>query len=93
MGQVSITRSSWTLSPVRCTTHLARECSEDCIPDSVGAERLHFVGSPAVRVNGRDIDPAAPTQKFNLKNRLNWLNVKPVGRTPREWITEALRKE
>ena len=54
------------------------------------AERLRFVGSPSVRIDGKDVDPATPTDGFNLECRLYWVDGRPVGTPPRELITRAV---
>ena len=57
------------------------------------AERERFLGSPAVRVDGHDIDPsAAQRSDFGMKCRLyptrEGLRVVP----PEEWVREALAR-
>lgn len=55
------------------------------------AERQRFLGSPTVRVDGRDIDPGAASRgDFGLKCRLyRWdEGTSPLPRE--EWIREAL---
>ena len=54
------------------------------------AQRLRFPGSPTVRVDGIDIDPDAPTEGFNLECRLYWVDGRPQGRPPHEWLERAL---
>ncbi len=57
------------------------------------AERLRFLGSPTVRVDGVDVDPSAWSRRdyglhcrlYPLEGRL--VNVPP----PEEWIASALR--
>ena len=52
------------------------------------AEELRFVGSPSVRVNGRDIEPAAREQtEFALSCRMYG----DAGVPPKELLIEALR--
>ena len=46
------------------------------------AQRLRFAGSPTIRVDGKDIDPAAPLEGFNLECRVYWANGKPSGMPP-----------
>lgn len=46
------------------------EVKEVEMPDSETAERLRFLGSPSIRVNGVDIDPSALTsESFGLMCR------------------------
>jgi hypothetical protein len=57
------------------------------------AERERFLGSPTVRVDGRDIDPSAEERSdFGMKCRLyragDGLNPLP----PDSWISEALAR-
>ena len=56
------------------------------------AERLRFVGSPSVRINGEDVDPGAPTDGFNLECRLYWVDGRPMGTPPRDMITRAVAR-
>jgi hypothetical protein len=55
------------------------------------ADEHRFLGSPSVRVNGRDVEPGAGArQDFGLTCRLY---TRPDGRTrepPDEWILDAL---
>ena len=55
------------------------------------AERKHFLGSPTIRVNGRDIDPGASERDdFGLKCRLYAVNATLSGVPPEEWIRRSL---
>jgi hypothetical protein len=55
------------------------------------AERERFLGSPTVRVDGRDVDPeAAQRTDFGLKCRLYRWDSRQAGTPPEEWITRAL---
>jgi hypothetical protein len=56
------------------------------------AERECFLGSPTVRVDGVDVDPAAVTRDdFGLKCRLYRSGEGISGIPPEEWIRGALR--
>ena len=55
------------------------------------ANELRFVGSPSLRVDGVDVEPDAPADGFNLECRLYWVDGRPVGSPPREWIEAAVR--
>jgi hypothetical protein len=59
-------------------------------PEAAEAER--FLGSPTVRIDGRDVDPEAADRKdFGIKCRL-YRDGGTQSRTPPEaWIREALR--
>jgi hypothetical protein len=55
------------------------------------AERERFLGSPTVRVDGRDIDPdASDRDDFGLKCRLYRSATGTTGVPPQEWIMAAM---
>lgn len=55
------------------------------------AERERFLGSPTVRVDGRDVDPgAAPRTDYGLKCRLYRYDGTQSPTPPSEWIRAAL---
>ena len=55
------------------------------------ARRLRFLGSPTVRVDGRDVEPeAAGREDFGLKCRLYRTPNGTVGTPPDEWIRAEL---
>jgi hypothetical protein len=56
------------------------------------AERQRFLGSPTLRVDGRDIEPGAPDRSdYGLKCRL-YRTESGLGGLPRdEWMLDALR--
>ncbi len=55
------------------------------------AEREGFLGSPTVRVDGRDIDPgAAGREDFGLNCRLYRSDERASGLPPEKWIRAAL---
>jgi hypothetical protein len=56
------------------------------------ADRQRFLGSPTLRVDGRDVDPgAADRSDYGLKCRLYRADGGIVGLPPDEWVREALR--
>lgn len=56
------------------------------------AERERFLGSPTVRVDGKDIEPdASARQDFGLKCRL-YMTDDVSGIPPKRWIADALRR-
>jgi hypothetical protein len=56
------------------------------------AERERFLGSPTVRVDGRDVDPGAQQRDdFGLKCRLYRTDEGLVGIPPDEWVLAALK--
>ncbi len=55
------------------------------------AERERFLGSPTVRIDGRDVDPGASDRHdFGLKCRLYRSDAGISGLPPDEWIRTAL---
>jgi hypothetical protein len=57
------------------------------------AERQRFLGSPTVRVDGEDIDPAAGERHdFGLKCRLYRTAAGASGTPPDEWLWGALER-
>ena len=81
------------------TLDLAREVVSDLgldveirevpVETPAAADALRFVGSPSVRVNGRDIEPAARERTdFALSCRLYG----DTGVPPKELLIEALRE-
>lgn len=55
------------------------------------AERVRFLGSPSVRVNGRDVEPgAAERRTFTLACRVYRTQSGVGGQPPVEWIRAAL---
>ena len=56
------------------------------------AEQARFLGSPTVRIDGKDIDPGAGDRSdYGLKCRLYRSGEKTSGVPPEEWIVEAIR--
>jgi hypothetical protein len=57
------------------------------------AERVRFLGSPSVRIDGVDVEPGADARTdFGLKCRLYRSSEGRSGRPPQEWLERALRK-
>ena len=55
------------------------------------AERLRFLGSPSVRVDGRDVEPGAEErQTFVLACRIYRTDAGVSGRPAQEWLRAAL---
>jgi hypothetical protein len=55
------------------------------------ARRTRFLGSPTVRVNGRDVEPGADARTdFGLKCRLYPAGAALTGAPPDAWIAAAL---
>ncbi|PZS34315.1 MAG: thioredoxin family protein [Pseudonocardiales bacterium] len=73
-------------------THDA-ELVQSRIETAERAEEARFLGSPSVRVDGRDVEPAAQTRTdYGLKCRLYRRPAGQSGLLPREWIQHALRE-
>ena len=61
------------------------------ISDQAAAERVRFVGSPTVRVNGRDVDPEGElSAEYTLECRLYWHAHRLAGYPQERWVREAL---
>jgi hypothetical protein len=61
------------------------------VPDAEHAQRERFLGSPTIRVGGRDIDPGATHRTdFGLKCRIYQTPGGLSGLPPDEWILDAL---
>jgi hypothetical protein len=55
------------------------------------ARRVGFLGSPTVRVDGRDVEPGAEARDdFGLKCRLYRVDDRLAGAPPDAWIVDAL---
>ena len=56
------------------------------------ARRLHFLGSPSVRIDGLDVDASARTRSdFGLQCRIYVFEGRILGAPPTQWIADALR--
>jgi hypothetical protein len=63
------------------------------VESAEAAERERFLGSPTVRVDGRDIDPsAADRTDFGLKCRLYATDDGLQGTPPDAWIIDAIQR-
>lgn len=59
--------------------------------DPAIAERLHFPGSPTIRVDGRDVDPSyVDPGDYTPRCRLYWTDAGLRGLPERRWIEAAL---
>lgn len=66
--------------------------SERRIADAAHAERMRFLGSPSVRVNGVDVEPGAHGRTdFGMNCRLYRSPDGQSGLPREEWIRRALR--
>lgn len=61
------------------------------VTSSAEAERLRFLGSPSVRVDGRDVEPGADEREtFVLGCRIYRTTAGVSGQPAEEWIHAAL---
>lgn len=61
------------------------------VPDGEAARKLRFLGSPTVRVNGRDVEPGAEVRPdFVLSCRVYRSEQGFAGQPPERWIRQAL---
>jgi hypothetical protein len=61
------------------------------VSSEADARRTRFLGSPTVRVNGRDVEPGADARTdFGLKCRLYRVGTTLTGAPPDAWIDAAL---
>jgi hypothetical protein len=61
------------------------------VPDDAHAQTARFLGSPTIRIDGRDIDPGA-TQRtdYGLKCRMYRTAAGLTGLPPDKWILDAI---
>jgi hypothetical protein len=63
------------------------------VPDDTAAKRERFLGSPTVRVDGRDVEPGAENRDdYGLKCRLYRTGAGLRGAPLDEWILDALTR-
>jgi hypothetical protein len=64
------------------------------VEDDAAAQRERFLGSPTVRINGRDVEPGADARNdFGLKCRLYQTPAGLRGAPPDEWLLDALTEQ
>ena len=72
-------------------TEIGAEIRLQRIADDTAAQHERFLGSPTVRVDGRDVEPGAEERDdFGLKCRLYRTPAGLRGGPPDEWILDAL---
>lgn len=72
---------------------ISAEVSEVKVADERTARAIEFLGSPSIRINGRDIEAAARSSKaFGMTCRTYLEEGKRVGLPSRESIRVALRE-
>ena len=75
------------------TEGVAAEMAEVEVRDVASAERLGFLGSPSVRINGLDIEwTARASRAVGLMCRTYIHQGKQAGVPPVEWIQAAVRE-
>ncbi len=61
------------------------------VPDDETARRVRFLGSPTIRVGGRDVDPQASERSdYGLSCRIFRTAAGMVGQPDEQWVREAL---
>jgi len=64
------------------------------VPDQDAAERLRFLGSPTIRVGGRDVDPRAEERSdYALSCRVFRTETGIAGQPEARWVRNALLRE
>ncbi len=64
------------------------------VPDQEAAQRLHFLGSPTIRVGGVDVDPRTQERNdYALSCRVFRTEAGIVGQPDERWVREALLRE
>ena len=61
------------------------------VHDDAEAQALHFVGSPSIRVNGRDVDADGAAPPYGMACRVYATAAGPRGVPDKEVLTRALR--
>lgn len=62
------------------------------VPDDAAAQRERFLGSPTLRVEGRDVEPGADQRTdFGLKCRLYRTSDGFAGLPLDDWVLDAIR--
>lgn len=64
------------------------------VPDQEAAQRLRFLGSPTIRVGGRDVDPhPGERSEYGLSCRVFRTETGIAGQPDERWVREALLRE
>jgi hypothetical protein len=64
------------------------------VPDEEAARRLRFLGSPTIRVGGRDVDPqAGERDEYVLSCRVYRTAGGFAGQPDERWVRDALERE
>jgi hypothetical protein len=63
------------------------------VPDQEAAQRARFLGSPTIRVGGRDVDPQTEERSdFALSCRVFHTEAGISGQPDERWVRDALRE-
>jgi hypothetical protein len=63
------------------------------VKDAVTAQQVRFLGSPTIRVDGQDVEPAARGARvFGMTCRTYTDSGQRTGVPPQEWIRAAVRE-
>jgi hypothetical protein len=92
------------LPAIECARAALRETGVEAVIREINVEndqavsKVSFLGSPTIRINGLDVEPAARTSNdFGFGCRTYVVNGRRQGLPPREWIEatihEATRNE
>ena len=54
------------------------------------AQRLEFLGSPTIRVEGLDVEPDIPESGYDIACRTYWIEDEAVEKPPKEWLAAAI---
>jgi hypothetical protein len=64
------------------------------VADHAAAQRLRFLGSPTIRVGGRDVDPSTDERTdFGLSCRVFRTEAGIAGQPDERWVRDALARE
>ncbi len=64
------------------------------VPDAEAAQRMRFLGSPTIRVGGRDVDSSAQERSdYALSCRVYQTDAGVVGQPEERWVRDALLRE
>lgn len=70
---------------------IAPEMIEIEVADPAQAQALAFPGSPTIRVDGQDVEPATPaSQQHGLMCRSYLVQGRREGVPPRDWVRKAI---
>jgi hypothetical protein len=74
-------------------TGVPAEIWEVNVTSDARARELRFIGSPTIRIDGRDVDPVPHgTEQYGLKCRVYEADGKLVGSPSREMVLSALKE-